>query len=325
MIICRSPLRISLGGGGTDLPSYFKKNEGLVISAAINKYVYTTIIKPYKKGIYLKYSKQENVKKIIQVKHPIIRETLKKFQNVSDQIEITTLADIPSGTGLGSSGSFTTSLIQGLNYFSENNLLNKKILGLKACDIEINKLKAPVGMQDQLISAYGGIKKFIFKKDGKIDVKELNISKNTLNNLDNNFLLFFTGFTRASHKVLKIQKLKSIRNDLKMIKNLDEIKKIGVQFFKLLEGNDLKEYAKLMNYHWKIKQERSKDMSNKKINFIYEEALKNGAIGGKLVGAGGGGFLLFYSNDKKRLRNKMNSFKLQELEFKIDFEGTKLI
>ncbi len=324
MIICRSPLRISLGGGGTDLPSYFKKKEGMVISAAINKYVYTTIIKPYKEGIYLKYSEQEKVKKIDQIRHPIIRETLKNYKSLSKQIEITTLADIPSGTGLGSSGSFTTSLIQGLSYYSGKKI-NKKELALKACDIEINKLRAPVGMQDQLISSYGGIRKFKFKKNGEINVQKLNISKNTLHNIEENFLLFFTGFTRTSHKVLKIQKYKSMKNDIKMFKNLDEIKKIGYQFSDLLEKNDLQEYAKLMNYHWKIKQKRSQGMTNKKINFVYNQALKNGAMGGKLVGAGGGGFLLFYSKDKIKLRKKMKSFNLQELEFKIDFEGTKLL
>jgi len=324
MIISRSPLRISLGGGGTDLPSYFKKKEGMVISAAINKYVYTTIIKPYKKGIYLKYSEQEKIKKISQIQHPIIRETLKNYKFLSKQIEITTLADIPSGTGLGSSGSFTTSLIKGLSYYS-GKIINKKELALKACDIEINKLKAPVGMQDQLISSYGGIRKFKFKKNGEIKVENLNISKNTLGGIEENFLLFFTGFTRTSHNVLKIQKIKSLKNDSKMFENLDEIKKIGYQFSDLLEKNDLQEYAKLMNYHWKIKQQRSKGMTNRKINFVYNQALKNGAIGGKLVGAGGGGFLLFYSKDKIKLRKKMKSFKLQELEFKIDFEGTKLL
>jgi len=324
MIISRSPLRISLGGGGTDLPSYYKKRGGFVISAAINKYVYTTIIKPFKKGIYLKYSSHEKRRKIDQIKHPIIKEVLKDYKKFSKQIEITTLADIPSGTGLGSSGSFTTSLIKGMNAFSLKNI-NTRELALKACTIEIDKLKAPVGMQDQFISAYGGIKKFILNKNGEIQVCELKISDNSLENLKENLLLFFTGFTRQSYKVLQSQKKKSDQNNLRMIKNLDEVKKIGKMFSNLLENNDLNEYGKLMNYHWKIKQERSKDMSNSRINYLYEEGLKNGAIGGKLVGAGGGGFLMFYCKDKNRLIKKMNNFGLEELNFDFDLEGTKLI
>jgi len=324
MIISRSPLRISLGGGGTDLPSYYKKRGGFVISAAINKYVYTTIIKPFKKGIYLKYSSHEKRRKIDQIKHPIIKEVLKDYKKFSKQIEITTLADIPSGTGLGSSGSFTTSLIKGMNAFSLKNI-NTRELALKACTIEIDKLKAPVGMQDQFISAYGGIKKFILNKNGEIQVRDLKISDNSLENLKENLLLFFTGFTRQSYKVLQSQKKKSDQNNLGMIKNLDEVKKIGKMFSNLLENNDLNEYGKLMNYHWKIKQERSKDMSNSRINFLYEEGLKNGAIGGKLVGAGGGGFLMFYCKDKNRLIKKMNNFGLEELNFDFDLEGTKLI
>jgi len=324
MIISRSPLRISLGGGGTDLPSYYKKRGGFVISAAINKYVYTTIIKPFKKGIYLKYSSHEKRRKIDQIKHPIIKEVLKDYKKFSKQIEITTLADIPSGTGLGSSGSFTTSLIKGMNAFSLKNI-NTRELALKACTIEIDKLKAPVGMQDQFISAYGGIKKFILNKNGEIQVCELKISDNSLENLKENLLLFFTGFTRQSYKVLQSQKKKSDQNNLRMIKNLDEVKKIGKMFSNLLENNDLNEYGKLMNYHWKIKQERSKDMSNSRINYLYEEGLKNGAIGGKLVGAGGGGFLMFYCKDKNRLIKKMNNFGLEELNFDFDLKGTKLI
>ncbi len=324
MIISRSPLRISLGGGGTDLPSYYKKKGGFVISAAINKYVFTTIIKPFKKGIYLKYSDQERVKKIKNIKHPIIREVLKNYKKYSHQIEISTLADIPSGTGLGSSGSFTTSLIAGLNYYA-NKPTNKKILSLKACEIEINKLKAPVGMQDQLISAFGGLKKFSFSKKGSVKIENLKITNATIKNLENNLLLFFTGFTRNSHDVLKAQKRETNLNNKNMINNLDEVKKLGFQFSKLLENNDLHEYAKLMNYHWKIKQKRSNQMSNKRINYLYNEALKNGALGGKLVGAGGGGFLLFYSKDKSMLRKKMKSFNVNELIFKFDYEGTKII
>lgn len=324
MIITRSPLRISLGGGGTDLPSFYKKFEGFLVAGAIDKYVFTSILEPYKDGIFLKYSKIEKKKKIQAISHPIIRETLKKYDNKIKRIEITTLADIPSGTGLGSSGSFTNSLIKCL--FAHN---GKKIssynLAEASCDIEINKLKEPIGKQDQYISSFGGLKKFYFRKDGKVKVENLNIKKETYLKLENNLLLFFTGYTRSASNILKKQNIMSNKNNQKILQNLIEVKKIGIESCKLLENSDLKEFGELMNYQWVKKNERSPEGTNKEIKFLYNHALKNGAIGGKLVGAGGGGFLMFYCKDKKRLRNEMNKFKVQELKFNFDNRGTIII
>ncbi len=324
MIICRSPLRISLGGGGTDIPSFYKRYEGKVIAAAINKYVFTTIITPYVDGIFLKYSISENVKNINNIKHPIIREVLKNYKKVSKRIEITTLADVPSGTGLGSSGSFTNSLIKALNEL-QGLKINNLDLAEEACKIEINNLKRPVGKQDQYISSVGGLKSFKFKHNGKVIVKNLDIKKNTLNKLEENLLLFFTGFTRSSTKILKKQDNQTKNSQKKIISNLHEVKKIGEQTEKLFKTGNLFDFGELMNYHWKKKLERSKEISNEKINFMYDQALKNGAVGGKLVGAGGGGFLMFYASDKEKLRSKMKSLKISELDFKFDFEGTKIL
>ena len=324
MIISRSPLRISLGGGGTDIPSFYQKHDGFVMAAAINKYVYTSIIEPYANGFFLKYSSLEKVKNINKIKHPIIREVLLKYKLNLKRIEITTLADIPSGTGLGSSGSFTNSLIKALYAFN-NRSINTEKLSEESCDIEINRLKNPVGKQDQYISAYGGIKNFVFKKNNKVIVSNTKISRDTFFELEDNLLLFFTGFTRSSSTILKKQDVDSKKNIHEMIENLKKIKKIGLEAKKLIENNDLKKYGELMNYHWKKKIERSKNITNKKINYIYEEALKSGAIGGKLVGAGGGGFLMFYAHDKTALRKKMLNLKIQELIFKFDTEGTKII
>ena len=324
MIISRSPLRITLGGGGTDLPSYYKKKEGFLISAAINKYVYVTIIRPFDKGIYLKYSKIEKVKKISHIHHPIVREVLKLKKLKTSQIEITTLADIPSGTGLGSSGSFTTALIKSL-YAHNKKLIHPQELAELACHIEIDRLREPIGKQDQYISSYGGVTCFTFKKNGKVTATPLKISHKNLTELEDNLLLFFTGYSRNASDILKEQDKKTKKEENKMIDNLNFVKDLGFKSKKYLETGKLNQFADLMNEHWKFKQSRSKQMSNKNISKWYHDGLKNGAIGGKLVGAGGGGFLMFYANNKEKLRKKMFQNGLEEVRFNFDFQGTQII
>ena len=324
MIIVRSPLRISLGGGGTDFRSYYELNEGFLISAAIDKYIYVTIIKPFSKGIFLKYSDLEKVNSINKIKHPIIRETLKELSPGIDQIEITTLADIPSGTGLGSSGSFTTGLIAAL-YSHKGHYIDKFHLAETACKIEINKLAQPIGKQDQYIASFGGINAFKFKKNNVVEVKPLQISNDVIYDLEDNLLLFFTGYSRKASNILKDQEIKSKNMDKSMIQNLNFIKSIGKESKKALENSDLLTFAKLMDDHWNYKKNRSNNISNSKINDLYDYALKNGAIGGKLVGAGGGGFLMFYTQEKAKLRHAMKKSKLEEIRFKFDYDGTKTV
>lgn len=324
MIITRSPLRITLGGGGTDLPSYYKKFEGFLISAAINKYIYTSVLKPYADGIYLKYSKREKVNSIEQVNHPIIREVLKKFKHNSKRIEITTLAEIPAGTGLGSSGSFTTSLLKCMHLFNKKTI-NKHQLAELACDIEINKLKEPVGKQDQFIASYGGIRAFKIDKKGKVNVSSLKINKETKSKLQNNLLLFFTGYTRSSSLILKKQDNETKNKKLQILNNLKEIKNIGILSKKLIENNDLYQFGKLLDHHWKIKKERADTMSNNKIDYLYNDALNHGALGGKLVGAGGGGFLMFYAKNPNKLRKRLAKYGIDEVKFLFDEEGTKTL
>jgi D-glycero-alpha-D-manno-heptose-7-phosphate kinase len=323
MIIVRSPLRISIGGGGTDIPSYYREKEGFFISAAINKHVYVTISKPFEKGIYLKYSKIEKQKNIKDINHKIIKEVLKK-ELKENKIEITTLTDIPAKTGLGSSGSFATALIKALNIFNQKKISRRK-LAEQACDIEINKLRQPSGKQDQYISVYGGISEFRINKTGFVNVKNLKVSKKTILNLENNLLLYFTGFSRNSSLILNEQNIKTIRNDKKIIENLDYIKALGLEIKKALIDGDCEKFGQLMDQHWKYKLQRSKNMSNKTINDIYDFALKNGASGGKLIGAGGGGFLLFYTKTANRLRKAFLNKNLEEVKFKFDFEGVKQI
>ena len=323
MIIVRSPLRITLGGGGTDLPSYYDKFDGFLISAAIDRYVYITLHKTFQPGYIIKYSAMEHAACIDEIKHPIIRESLKLLDLENNYLEITSMADIPAGTGLGSSGSFTTALLKALHAYKRN-LIHPMELAEQACDIEINKLGEPIGKQDQYIAAYGGITCFDFTKTA-VKAYPLNIEKEIVYDLEDNLLLFFTGYTRSASGILEEQHKKSQANDKSMIDNLHFVKELGVESKKALESGDLKKFGELMNVHWEHKKNRSGSMSNTKINEWYELALKNGALGGKLIGAGGGGFLMFYATDHAKLRRTMTLAGLEEVRFRFDFEGTKVI
>ena len=324
MIIARSPLRISLGGGGTDLPSYYQEHEGFLIAGAIDKYVYVTVMRPFTEGIFLKYSHLENVKQISEVEHPIIRETLGLIGFRTPQIEITTLADIPAGTGLGSSGSFTTALLKAL-YTHRKRHLHQEELAEIACQIEIEKLGEPIGKQDQYIAAIGGLTCFTFHKNNKVTAVPLDISMNTMHELEDNLLLFFTGFSRSASGILKDQNVRSQKNDQSMIDNLHYVKDLGYRSKAALESGDTYAFGQLMHEHWEHKKKRSGGMSNSQIDQWYEMGMNNGATGGKLVGAGGGGFLMFMADDKTRLRRAMSSAGLEEVRFKFDFEGTIVV
>lgn len=324
MIIARSPLRISLGGGGTDLPSYYREHEGFLIAAAIDKYVYVTINRPFNEGIYLKYSEIEHVKTVDEVSHNIIREALKLENLNTPQVEISSIADLPSGTGLGSSGSFTTALLKAL-YAYRHRHINPEELAELACSIEIDRLQEPIGKQDQYIASVGGITCFAFHKDNSVTFAPLKISRETFHALEDNLLLFFTGFSRSASEILKDQHVKSQKNDTDMLNNLHFVKEIGYLSKDALESGNTDKFGELMHQHWGHKKKRSGGMSNQNIDAWYETALKNGAIGGKVVGAGGGGFLMFMAHDAAKLRNAMTKSGLQEVRFKFDFEGTKVI
>lgn len=324
MIIARSPLRITLGGGGTDLASYYKDHEGFLIAAAIDKYVYVTVMRPFSEGIYLKYSQLEQVEEISDVHHPIIREALDLMNFRTPQVEITTLADIPAGTGLGSSGSFTTALLKAL-YTHRKRHIHQEELAELACHIEIDRLGEPIGKQDQYIAAVGGLTCFTFHKDGKVTAVPLKISMKTIFDLEDNLLLFFTGFSRSAGSILKDQKVKSQQNDADMLANLHYVKDLGLRSKAALEDGNTVLFGELMHEHWENKKRRSGGMSNTKIDEWYQLGMLNGAIGGKLVGAGGGGFLMFMAKDRNQLRFTMSKAGLEEVRFKFDFEGTKVI
>lgn len=306
------------------MPSYYEKYGGSLISAAIDKYVYVSVNHPFKKGVFLKYSKLEHVEQFKEIQHPIIREVLQILGTNPPQIEITSLADVPSGTGLGSSGSFTTALIKALTSYNKMQISAEELAEL-ACEIEIVRLKEPVGKQDQYISAFGGISEFEFQQDGKVNVSPLDLKPDVVHDLEDNLLLFFTGQSRSASTILVDQDTKSKGNVSSMTENLHVTKELGFRSKEaLIKGNTI-EFGQLMNEHWMYKKSRSQSISNSFIDSTYSRALDSGAIGGKLVGAGGGGFLMLYASDKENLRSEMTKQGMQEVRFRFDFEGAKVI
>src|SRR5436190_21536365 len=257
MIITRSPLRITLGGGGTDLPSYYRQHGGFLIAAAIDKYVYITVMRPFIEGIFLKYSKLEHVDAVEEVHHPIIREAIRMLEFRTPQVEITALADIPAGTGLGSSGSFTTALLKAL-YAHRRRLVHPSELAELACEIEINRLGEPIGKQDQYIAAYGGLTCFRVGADETVEAVPLDISDDTLYELEDNLLLFFTGFSRSASDILRDQHTRSKSDDPDMLENLHYVKELGLASQKALELDRPREFGDLLHAHWEHKKVRSK-------------------------------------------------------------------
>jgi D-glycero-alpha-D-manno-heptose-7-phosphate kinase len=324
MIITRSPLRISLGGGGTDLPSYYRRHSGFLIAAAIDKYVYITLHQTFVSDLIVKYSKLERVTGAAEVQHPIVREALCLTGVEGPYLELTSMADIPAGTGLGSSGSFTTALLKALHTYKKD-LVHPRELAEQACHIELDLLGEPIGKQDQYIAAYGGLTCFQFMPNDHVEARPLKIDTETLYNLEDNLLLFFTGYSRSASSILKEQDDRSRQSDQSMIDNLHFIKELGYQSKDALESGDLRRFGELMNVHWEHKQRRSGNMSNDDINRWYALAMEHGALGGKLIGAGGGGFLMFYAEDKTRLRHAMAQTGMREVRFRFDFEGTKVV
>jgi D-glycero-alpha-D-manno-heptose-7-phosphate kinase len=324
MIITRSPLRISLGGGGTDLPSYYREHGGFLIAAAIDKYVWVTVLRPFLRGVMLKYSKIEHVEQIAEIEHPIVREAFAMMAIADLQHEITTVADIPAGTGLGSSGSFTTALLKAMHSF-ERRLLLPGDLARLACEIEIDRLGRPVGKQDQYIAAYGGITCFEFDRDGGVRAEPLALPQRTLHELEDHLLLFFTGYSRSAGDILQDQDQRTKQADTSMVGNLHYVKELGVRSRRALEHGAPATFGEIMHEHWLHKRKRSSGMSNPQIDEWYELGRKAGAIGGKLVGAGGGGFLMFYAPEPNRVRDAMARASLQEVRFRFDFDGTRVV
>ncbi len=323
MIISRAPLRISIGGGGTDLPSYYSRFGGFVISAAIDRYVYITLHKTFVANYIIKYSQFETVERVDQIRHPIIREAF-RLHDMPPYLEAVSMADIPAGTGLGSSGSFNVALLRAVYAFKRHHVTTQA-LAEEACHIELDLLKEPIGKQDQYIAAFGGIICMEFDKDGQAHISPLRIATETLHDLEDNLLMFFTGYSRSASAVLQDQKTRTEKADSSMIDNLHYTKQLGYDIRKALEAGRTDEFAKLMHQHWLHKKKRSASISNDQISAWYDLAYAHGALGGKLIGAGGGGFLLFYAGDRTALRRTMAEQGLTEVRFSFDHEGSKVI
>lgn len=323
MLISRTPLRISLGGGGTDLPSYYRRHGGFVLSAAIDKHIYIAINQTFTKDYFLKYSALERVSSPDEIEHPIIRAAL-QLHPVGPSLEIVSVADIPAGTGLGSSGAFTVGLLRVLHALQRQHVTAGD-LAEEAAHIEIDVLGDPAGKQDHYIAAFGGITCFEFAQDGTVHVSPLSISTTTLHDLEAHLLMFFTGYSREATALLDDQRSKTEQDDTRMVEALNLIEELGKRIRDALEHGDTAAFASLMHEHWLSKRERSAGMSNDAMNRWYETGMANGALGGKLVGAGGGGFLLFYAEDPKALRAAMEREGLPEVRFSFEFEGSTML
>jgi len=323
MIITRTPLRISIGGGGTDLPSYYRRFGGALISSAIDKYIFIGINKTFTADYQIKYSKFEHAATVADIRHPIVREAL-LLHDTPPALEIMSMADIPAGTGLGSSGTFTVGLLRAL-YAMKRQHVTAEDVAREACHIEIDVLGQSIGKQDQYIASYGGITCFEFLPDDSVKISPLKISAQTLSDLEENLLLFFTGYSRAATEILDDQDKRTAQGDSQMIDNLHYIKELGVRIKEVLELGDTEKFGSLMHEHWEMKQRRSNNMSNGSVDRWYKIGRDAGAVGGKMVGAGGGGFLLFYTLDRTRLRAAMAKEGLAEVPFRFDHDGSMTI
>lgn len=329
MIITRTPLRISLGGGGTDLPSYAQEYGGFVLSAAITKYVYITVNRSFLPGYFLKYSETEHARTRAEIRHRLMREAL-EMQNVPEPLEVVSVADVPAGTGLGSSGTFAVGLTHALHAYKREPACAEK-LAREAIEMEMVRLNEPVGMQDQYIAAYGGLLCQEYGTDGRAKVTPLAVSDVKVRELRDSLMLFFVGYTRNASELLAEQKTRSLAGDRAMLDGLHFTKELGREIRSVLEAGRIMELGPLMDEHWQRKRRRSKGMSNSRIDKLYELAVSvGGATGGKLVGAGGSGFLLFQTEDRRRLRETMTQKTgtgagLSEMDFSFDFDGSVVL
>ncbi len=325
MILSRAPVRITLGGGGTDLKSYYSRYGGFLIAAAVDRYCSIVASRRFYDNIRLSYSKLEIKDNANEVEHRLFREAL-KFVGIERGIELHSVADVPANSGLGSSSSFTVALINALHAYKRE-FVSQKQLAEEACHIEIDILGEPIGKQDQYMGAFGGLTCLTFDKNGEVLVEPLRMSDEAMEQLESNLVFFFTGKERSASDILADQDKKSQEDDQEILRNLSQIKEIGLETRKCLEKGEVHQLGELLNTHWEIKKKRSPKMTDPYIDECYELALKNGALGGKIMGAGGGGFFMFYchNSDKPRLSEAMKKLGLKPQRFHFDFEGAKIM
>lgn len=325
MIVTRTPFRVTLGGGGTDLASFYRHHGGFVVSAAIDKYMFVIANTPVADDlIRLKYSKSETVARVDDVEHTIVRNAL-RLRGIDRAIEIVSIADVPAGTGLGSSSVYSVGLLNALHTLGQDPVARQE-LAEEACHIEIDILKKPIGKQDQYMAAFGGIRLLEIDCDGKVTVSSLALSPDVVEILEENLLLFYTGISRDGLEVLQDQDSRTRREDEGVLHSLLDIKALGIEIRDALEQGDCRRFGQLTHEHWMRKKSLSKGVSNSRIDEWYELARRHGAIGGKITGAGGGGFLVLYAEGpKKQLREALAAAGLREVRARFDFEGTKIL
>lgn len=325
MIVTRTPFRVPLGGGGTDLPSFYSRYGGFVVSAAINKYVYILLNPRFEDSIRVSYSKTEFSRRPEEVEHPVVREAL-KFMGIRSHLEIVSVADLPANTGLGSSCSFTVGLLNALHAMKREHVPLDE-LAEEACYIEMERLGEPIGKQDQYIAALGGITCLEIDREGGVRTTSLDLPEEVVQELENNTLLFYTGIQRRASEVLSHQSRAAAQGDPRVVSALQAIKEIGREVADALRRGDLDRFGRLLDQHWQVKKTLSQRVSSEQIDRWYEMAKANGALGGKVMGAGGGGFFMFYcpNGQKSRLREALVAEGLREVRMGIDFEGSKVL
>ena len=325
MIVTRTPTRISLGGGGTDIRSYASRYGGSLISAAVDKYVYITVNKRFENSIRVSYSKTEIADSVDDIEHPIVREAL-RFLEFESGLEIVSLADVPARTGLGSSGAFTVGLLNALHAYKRENV-SQETLAEEASTILMDILEEPIGVHDQYLAALGGITCLAIGHDGTVQASSLAISDGIVEELEASLLLVYTGVKRSASEVLGDESRAISQAQDGVAAALHTVKEIGYEVKEALETGNLRRFGELLDRHWQVKKRLSTKVSSDRIDRWYELAKRNGALGGKIMGAGGGGFFMFYCDNHKkaRLREAMAAEGLRELRFAIDFEGSKVL
>ena len=325
MIVTRTPFRITLGGGGTDLPSYYSRYGGFIFSAAIDKYMFIDVNRPVVDDlIRLKYTKTEIVENLADIQHEIAREVL-RLMGIEKGIEVSSVADIPASTGLGSSSCYAVGLLNALHTLKRDHV-SLQTLAEEDFKIESEVLKRPIGKQDPYMAAFGGLTVLEIERDGKTKVRRANISYETADALNQNMLVFFTGLTRSADTILTEQK-KSVEEEKKeVVESMHYIKELGHDILEAMESDNVDEVGRLFHAHWQHKKKISKQMTNERFDKIYEAAMANGALGGKISGAGGGGFFTFYINkNHQNFRKIMKELGLREMRYRFDFEGSKVL
>jgi D-glycero-alpha-D-manno-heptose-7-phosphate kinase len=321
MIVTRTPFRITLGGGGTDLPAYYSRHGGFILAAALNKYMFVHVNTPIVDDLVrVKYSKSEMVEDVSQLQHPLCREALRLF-GIRRAIEVISMADVPAGTGLGSSSCYLVGLLNALNTLCRRPMTRAQ-LAEEACRIELDVLQKPIGKQDQYLAAFGGLTALHIDRDGAVEVESITPAPETLEELESRILLFYTGLSRSTEEILAEQ----TRDMNKIEAHYSQIKEIGLEIYTHLKRGNVRRFGEMLDEHWRAKKKLGSAIANARIDRLYDIARANGALGGKISGAGGGGFFLFYAEEgKKELRRAMQAEGLREMRFRIDFEGSKIL